>query len=68
MKYWLSPTIKWGVFKRIQYSFPRGGIEPMHIDKVLWQGLRDRYFNIYIDTKQIIITTKSPSKGDKIIK
>jgi N-glycosylase/DNA lyase len=65
-KYWFSPKMKWRTFKAIQDKIPKTGIYPMHIDKILWQMLRDKQINIIFDASQkddpIIITTQNPPK------
>ena len=65
---WLSPDIGWRKFKRIQDLVNKmvheQGPYPMHIDKVLWEMLKARQINIYLDLRQksdpLIITTKAP--------
>ena len=71
-KYWLSPQLSWKTFKKICDGVPDSGPTPIHGDKVLWQMLRDRSCNIYIDDKQpddpIIVTLKPINKGDYLLK
>ena len=74
MKYYFAPSISFESFKEVLSKFPdtSGGPTPMHIDEILWQGLRDRAFNIYIDSKCpddpiVISTEKLPKKVTAII-
>lgn len=79
MKYYLHPHISYSRFKQLNdhlnklYSKDTGPT-PKMMDKNLWQMLRDRTINVYIDTKQfkefgdpVIITQKSAPKNAKII-
>ena len=65
-EYWFDPEMKWRTFKLIMDKLPKDGIFPMHIDKILWQMLRDRKINILYSPTQkddpIKITTKQPPK------
>jgi len=71
MRYWISPNIEWKTFKLLNDKFKDSGPTPVNGDKILWEMLRDRQINIYIDTNQsddpIIITTKQMPKKVKII-
>ena len=41
--YLLSPKIKWRAFKLLNDKLVKGGgVEPKHIDKVLWEMIRDK--------------------------
>lgn len=72
-KKWLSPKIGWRAFKKLSDAVNKfvneQGPYPMHIDKVLWQMLRDRQINMYLDMKQpedpLVITLKSPETSTK---
>ena len=48
-RYWISPKIKWLTFKKICDKFPDSGPKPQQADKVLWEMLRDRQINIYLE-------------------
>ena len=71
MRYWISPKIKWSIFKELNKPF-RGSIVPVNGDKTLQQMLRDRQINMFIDTKRkedpMCITTKAIPNNCKMIK
>ena len=61
--FWLSPKISWKTFKILNEKIsPSRGIVPKNGEKILWQMLRDRQINIFIDSKStedpIVITLK----------
>ncbi len=71
MKTWLSPTIKWQTFKKLNKPF-QGSIVPVKMDKMLWEMLRDRKINIYFsdlkkDKDDPMIITLEQIKGGKIL-
>ena len=73
MKYWFNPQMKWKTFKMLNDKFCHdSGPTPENGDKILWQMLKKRKINIYLDTKRIddpiIITLKNLPKNSKIIK
>ncbi len=72
--YLFDPKLKWSVFKKIWDKFPdtSGGPTPGALidGKLIWEMLKERSINIYIDPKQkddpIIFAFKLP-KDRKII-
>lgn len=71
-KLWLSPTISWKVFKKINDLF-QDDLVMEHGDEILWEMLRDRQINMYISTDKKdkddpMCITVNPIKGGKIIK
>lgn len=68
--YWLSPQIKWITFKTICDKFPDSGPTPKNANKMLWEMLRDRQINIFLENSDdpIRITTKNIPKKAIIIK
>ncbi len=71
-KYWLSPTLKWSVFKKLQTALYKGktGITPSQADRMIWEMLRDRQLNIFVaDDKDdsVFPTLKKIPKGAVII-
>lgn len=68
MRYWFNPTMSWRTFKKLQKISKDDGPTPEHGDRVLYEMLKERKINMFIDTKQkddpICITTKNiPKKG-----
>lgn len=71
MTYWLSPQIKFKTFKTLNDKlYPKPDIKPMHADKIIWQLLKDRKINIFIENSNdpLCLTIKSIPRGAKIIK
>ena len=73
MKYYFSPKISYKLFKLVNDKLYKGSgsdIQPKHMDKILWELLRDRKINILVDTKSddpIHFSLKSIPKNSKII-
>ena len=69
--YYFHPKITFKRFKKLTEG-TGGDIQPEHIDEILWQGLRDRSFNIGIDPKNkadpVFISARNIPKGAKLIK
>jgi hypothetical protein len=62
------PKISWARFKKLNEG-TSGDIVPNHFDRILWQGLRDRHFNIGIDfsnKSDPIFITRKKINGDMI--
>lgn len=52
MKYYLSPTISWPVFQKLEEKFARDdGPTPRELTKLLHEMLGERMINIVIDTQ-----------------
>jgi hypothetical protein len=68
---YFHPKITFARFKKLTKG-TGGDIQPMHIDKILWQLLRERKLNIGIDLKNkedpIVITIKNLPAKAKLIK
>jgi len=49
--YVLHHTLKWRTFKMLQEKFVKedGGPTPVHMDKTLWQMLRDKLVYLWFD-------------------
>ena len=72
MKYWFSPTIKYKTFKLVCSKISTdSGPTPQQGNRMLWEMLKDRQINIFIDPKHkddpIIITTKKIPVKAKMI-
>ena len=69
--YYFHPKITFARFKKLTKG-TGGDIQPMHIDEILWKGLRDRNWNIGIDPKSpddpIVITVKNLPAKAKLIR
>lgn len=67
--------LPWRVFKRLWEASGGGGSGPvpMHIDKAIWRGMKDRQFYVYFDQAKkykadpLIIALKLP-RGRRGIK
>ena len=72
MKLWLSPKIKYKTFKKLDKAlYPNIDIIPVKGDKILWQLLRERKLNMYIEMDKddpLEITLKNIPVKAKIIK
>ena len=70
MRYWLHPKIKWTTFKKLNDKFCKCDIKLIHLDKVLWQMLRDRQINVCLEESDdpIRFTLKPIPKNAKLIK
>ena len=72
MTYYFDPRIDYRTFKIVCDKFPdtSGGPSPVHIDQVLWRGLRNRDFNVGIEDSDdpIFISRKPIPKNAMIIK
>ena len=66
--YLFSNKIKYRTFKKVMNRFPKGGIEPMHIDQIIWQAIRDKELLVYIDPQEVndpvILATKLPKNKE----
>lgn len=63
--YLFSPKIKYKNFLTVWDKFPIGGIKPMHMDKIIWQMIRDKQIYVFLENKkdeQVFIATKLPQK------
>ena len=69
-KYWLSPKLSYKNWKLICSKFPGSGPTPVQADKVLWEMLRDRQVNVFLEDSDdpIHITTEQFPKNALIIK
>lgn len=73
MIYWISPKVKYSVWKKVHdaIAVKDGGPAPKHIDRILWELLRDRKLNIYVTDESkddtIFPTLKAIPKKAKMI-
>ena len=69
-QYWLSPKISYKNWKLICSKFPDSGPTPQEADRVIWEMLRDRQINIFLENSDdpICFTIKSIPKNAEIIK
>ncbi len=71
MKTYFSNKMSWSTFKKISDDNNKANNEqgpyPMHIDRVLWNMLRNRQIYVGLDKKDIFISVKKPSKNAKWI-
>jgi hypothetical protein len=71
MKYWFSPKIKYKTFKLINNKLSPQDIAPKNYEKIMWELLRDRKLNGYVDDKSkkdaVFFTKKEIPKNAKII-
>ena len=72
--YYFHPKIKYATFKKVNDRLYKGSgsdIQPMHIDKIIWELLRDRKINILVDTKNddpVHFSLKPIPKNAKLLK
>jgi len=73
--FYFHPKISWKKFKKINDALYKGkdtGPTPLHQDLILWKGLKDRSFNVGVDTTSIddpvFISTKKLPKSITLIK
>jgi hypothetical protein len=67
MKYWISPKIKYKTFKLLMEKMPKCSIAIENIDKIIWQMIRDRQINCFIDGSGVNYTLKEIPKKANII-
>ena len=69
MKYWLDPKIEYKTWKLLCSKFPDRGPKPKEGDRILWEMLRDRQINIYLENSEdpICITTRPIPKKAKLL-
>ena len=60
-KFWLDPKIDYEVWRTINNNFPDSGPTPQEAERILWEMMRDRQINIYLeDTDDPIVITTNP--------
>ena len=69
---WLDPKISWKTFKVLNEKIsPPQSITPKNGERILWEMLRERKINMFIDSKSpedpIVLTLKSIPKQATII-
>lgn len=69
MRYWLDPKIDYKAWKKICEKFPDSGPTPKEGERVLWEMLRDRQINIFLESSDdpICITTRPIPKKATLI-
>jgi hypothetical protein len=72
MIYLLHPSLPWKAFKKINDAINKinkeTGPYPKHLDKVLWQMLKEKKIYLWIENDQMIISLKPPKGKARMIK
>ena len=70
-EYWLSPKISFKTFKLLNKKFyPKPDIVPVNGDRIIWNMLKERKINIYLEDSDdpMILTLKNPPSKAVFIK
>lgn len=72
MKHWISPDIKYKTFKLLNDKLSPQDLAPKNYNKMMWEMIRDRKINCYIDDMSkedaIFFTLKDIPEDASLIK
>ena len=68
--YLFSDKITYKRFLNVWSKFPSGGIVPIHMDKIVWEMIRDKMIYVFLEDRKedkVFLATKLPPKRKVLV-